>query len=103
VTGYTVLHRAGPNAPTNSTTLPDNATSYTATGLTDGTAYRFAVEAVNRSGAGPATAWASATPSLSSPPLAPAELTPAPAVTAVPGPGQVSLKEARPRRPLRPR
>ena len=75
VTGYTVLQRAGAQAPTTSTTLPGNATSYTATGLSDGTAYQFAVEAVNRSGAGPATPWASATPSLSSPPLAPSNLT----------------------------
>jgi hypothetical protein len=74
VTGYMVLHRAGPEAPTTSTTLTATATSYTATGLTDGTAYQFAVEAVNRSGAGPATPWASATPSSSSPPLAPGNL-----------------------------
>ncbi len=92
VTGYTVLWRTGTPSVAASRTVGDNATSYTATGLTNGDAYEFAVEAVNHSGAGPATPWASVTPSSSSPPLAPGNLT---ARLSATGPDYLGLHEVK--------
>ena len=69
VTGYTVLHRGSTGSATTSASLSGPATSYAVTGLTNGDTYEFAVEAVSVAGAGPATAWTSATPAANAPPL----------------------------------
>jgi hypothetical protein len=45
ITGYTVLHRAGTGSATTSTAVGATATAYALTGLTNGDAYQFAVEA----------------------------------------------------------
>ena len=74
ITGYTLLWRRGTSATPTAVPLGATQTTYTVAGLTNGTAYQFAVEATNSSGTGPATAWADASPTFDSPPLAPGDL-----------------------------
>ncbi len=83
ITGYQVSTDGGTTFTDipNSTHGQTNATEYTVIGLTNGTAYSFAVRAVNLSGIGSASPDATATPLWP----APDNLTPAP------GDGQVVL------------
>jgi Fibronectin type III domain len=75
ITGYTLLWRKATSTSANQVSVGAAVTNDTVNSLDNGTAYQFAVEAVNASGAGPATPWAAATPTTSSPPLAPTDLT----------------------------
>jgi titin len=74
ITGYTVLWRQGTSVTPTAVPLGAAQATYTVPGLTNATAYQFAVEATNSSGTGPATAWADASPTFNSPPLAPGDL-----------------------------
>ncbi|MGC8626752.1 MAG: fibronectin type III domain-containing protein [Acidimicrobiales bacterium] len=91
VTGYNVYMGTAPGheaaAPLNGST-PITATSYVATGLTNGTTYYFEVTAVSSAGEGAPSNEASAMPT--GPPSAPNGL------VAVAGDGQVSLTWAKP-------
>ena len=65
VSGYEYQQKAGTGAYGTWTPIPGSGpstTSYTVTGLTDGTAYAFRVRAVNSTGAGAASTEATATP-----------------------------------------
>ena len=81
VTGYTITAAPG-GAPK---TAAAGATSATFTGLTNGTAYTFAVKATNAAGAGASASSAPVTPSLP-PPLPPAPPAPAPSTGPQPPP-----------------
>ena len=66
VTGFNVYRgtTTGGESPTpvNPNPLPANATSYSATGLTNGTRYYFVVKAINARGLSPASGEESTTP-----------------------------------------
>ncbi len=64
VTGYNIYEgtSSGDESSTPVNSSPVTGTSYTVTGLTDGTPYYFEVTAVNADGEGPASGEASATP-----------------------------------------
>jgi uncharacterized repeat protein (TIGR01451 family) len=64
VTGYNIYagNNSGGESSTPVNSSPVTGTSYTVTGLTDGTTYYFEVTAVNADGEGPASGEASATP-----------------------------------------
>jgi len=84
---YTIL-RGGEDGPlTAVTTAPVAGTTYTATGLANDTAYRFAVQAVRVEGAsaakGPVSAAVAATPLNTRPPQPPGNLVAIPAGTSV--------------------
>jgi len=76
ITGYSIFKgtfKGGESAtPVNAKPLPAKTTSYTVTGLTDGTKYYFTVRAANAVAVGAASAEASATPATV--PSAPASL-----------------------------
>jgi predicted phage tail protein len=90
ISGYVIYKGTSPGAETGSSVNGSliTATSYTVTGLTNGTTYYFTVTAVNRIGAGPASSEAPAT--LVTTPGAPTGL------TATPGNAQVALSWAAP-------
>ena len=71
ITGYQVQRKAGSAAWGSWTDIPSSSattTSYTVTGLTNGTAYRFRIRAVNAGGEGPQSAVAGpATPASTTP------------------------------------
>ncbi|HEY5117340.1 MAG TPA: fibronectin type III domain-containing protein, partial [Nakamurella sp.] len=79
ITGFNVYKGTTPggesSTPVNASPLPATAVSYTATGLTNGTAYYFKVKAVNVVGASPLSNQATATPATTAPPPWPASLT----------------------------
>lgn len=93
VTGYDIYEGTAPGAesatPVNASPLSPSATSYTATGLSNGTTYYFTIEAVNANGSSIPSAQVAATPE----PPAPSATTPsAPqSLSATPGDAQVSL------------
>lgn len=60
ITGYQVHYSDDDTLTWDSVATNSTATSYTLTGLTDGTAYRIRVAAVTSVGVGAATAWAGA-------------------------------------------
>lgn len=68
VTGYNVFQgtSAGAEASTPVNSTPLTATSYTVTGLTDGTKYYFTVKAVGAGGSSPASTEVAATPTSTS-------------------------------------
>lgn len=70
--GYTVLWRLSSSTSPHTLSV-QGATSHIVGGLRNGDNYQFAVEASNRTGTGPATAWVTAKPSNSAPPLPPTE------------------------------
>jgi len=82
ITGYTIT--AAPGGA--SKTAAASATSATFTGLTNGTAYTFAVKATNAAGAGAAASSAPVTPSPTPPPPPPGQPAPAPSSAAPPAP-----------------
>jgi len=92
VTGYNVYEgtSAGGESPTpvNPTPLAANASSFTATGLTNGTTYFFTVKALNSIGEGAASNEASATPTGGGGPTVPGAPT---SVTATAGNKHVSV------------
>ena len=65
ITGYEVSYGTSPGSLTSSVATGSTGTSYTVTGLTNGTPYYFAVAAINAVGTGTASALASATPYVS--------------------------------------
>ena len=81
VTGYRITPYVGSTAQTAKTiTGSPPATSTTVTGLTSGTTYTFSVEALNASGAGPASAASNAvTPQAAVVPTAPTGVSAQPA------------------------
>lgn len=85
-TSYNVLRSTTSGSGYATVATGITATSYTSTGLTNGTLYYFVVQAVNSAGTSGNSSQASATPSSpGSPPAAPSGL------TATAGNGQVSL------------
>ena len=92
ITGYDVYEGATPGGesltPINATPLAATATSYTVSGLHDGTPYFFTVKAINAVGASAASNEVSATPATT--PGAPGDL------RVTPGNGQVRLTWAAP-------
>lgn len=83
---YTVLESTSSGGTYSSVASGITGTTYTVTGLTNGTTYYFEVEAVNGSGTSSPSGSASATPSAATtPPATPSGL------TATGGSGQVSL------------
>ncbi len=85
LSGYKVYKGTSSTSQTLLATVGASPTSYTATGLTNGTTYYFKVTAYNSVGEGPATAVLSAVPSAPAPPGQPTGL------SAAPGNAQVSL------------
>jgi hypothetical protein len=100
ITGYTVLWRKATSTSVNQANVGPGVTNDTVTSLDNGTAYQFAVEAVNASWTGPATPWATATPTTTSPPLAPTDLTavvkPSSSYGIGRAPGEIDLSWAKP-------
>ena len=74
ITSYTVLYGTSSNGPFTTINTGSSATSYTVTGLTNGTTYFFEVEAVNVAGTGPASNEVSATPFVPTAPGSPTNL-----------------------------
>ena len=75
IMGYLVLYRTGASGAVTTQKLGSIALTATVTGLSNGDAYQFAVEAVNISATGPATAYVPGTPTATAPPLAPGNFT----------------------------
>jgi hypothetical protein len=101
ITSYAVLWSEGASGAVKSATLSSStASTDTVTGLLNGHTYKFAVEAKNSAGMGPATPWVAASPSSSAPPLPPGDLSASvkanPAYVLTAPPGTVTLHWSKP-------